>query len=104
LPQAIPHRVYQDDYYDGYLIPKDSTVILPRWAIHMSESRGYKDPEAYNPVTNQPIPINLTAYDEGMAHCSKPFSVVFKPRSQDHVDVIKREMSDALGFLKAWDD
>ncbi|KIX97095.1 uncharacterized protein Z520_07209 [Fonsecaea multimorphosa CBS 102226] len=167
LPQAIPHRVLQDDYYDGYLIPKDSTVILPSWALHMSESRGYKDPEAYNPdrfvgfnkfadvyagspdyehrdhygygagrricpgihlaertqwrltarllwafeidqqvdpVTKKPIPIDLKAYDEGMAHCPKPFSVVFKPRSKDHVDVIKREMSAALKFLKAWDD
>ena len=31
------------------LIPKDATVILPTWALHLSESQGYVDPEAYNP-------------------------------------------------------
>ena len=30
--------------------------------------------------------------------------VVFKPRSQAHIDVIRREMTQAKEFLKAWDD
>ncbi|RVX75798.1 hypothetical protein B0A52_00154 [Exophiala mesophila] len=49
LPLGVPHRVNQDDWYKGMLIPKDATVILPTWALHLSESQGYVDPEAYNP-------------------------------------------------------
>ncbi|KAK5451326.1 hypothetical protein LTS15_008090 [Exophiala xenobiotica] len=29
-----PHRVREDDYYEGMLIPKDSTIIVPVWALH----------------------------------------------------------------------
>jgi cytochrome P450 len=46
---GVPHRVNQDDWYEGMLIPKDSTVIIPIWGMHMSEATGYKDPEKYNP-------------------------------------------------------
>lgn len=49
LPFGVPHRVNQDDWYEGMLIPKDSTVILPTWGIHLSESMGYEKPEQYNP-------------------------------------------------------
>lgn len=149
------------------LIPKDATVILPAWAMHLSETQGYKDPEAYNPdrflhfpkladsyagspdfnnrdhygygagrricpgihlaertqwrltarllwafevqrkmdpKTNEPIPIDVTNYHEGIAHCPAEYSVVFKPRSQAHIEVIRREMDDANEFLKAWTD
>ena len=30
-PMDIPHRVAQDDIYKGYLIPKNSTVIINAW-------------------------------------------------------------------------
>ena len=30
-PMDIPHRVAQDDIYNGMLIPKDSTVIINAW-------------------------------------------------------------------------
>lgn len=46
---GVPHRVNQDDWYEGMLIPKDATVIIPIWGMHMSEMTGYKDPTRYNP-------------------------------------------------------
>lgn len=45
---ALPHRVRQDDEYEGMLIPKDSTVFIPTWAIHHMDSI-YEDPETFNP-------------------------------------------------------
>jgi len=49
LPLGVPHRVNQDDWYNGMLIPKDSTVLIPIWAMHFTEKFGYKNPDMYNP-------------------------------------------------------
>jgi hypothetical protein len=45
---ALPHRVRQDDYYKGMLIPKDSTVFIPTWAIHHTEEI-FEENERFNP-------------------------------------------------------
>ncbi|KDQ53720.1 hypothetical protein JAAARDRAFT_103521, partial [Jaapia argillacea MUCL 33604] len=47
-PLALPHRVTQDDEYEGYLIPKDATVIANVWALMHDESE-YPDPFVFNP-------------------------------------------------------
>jgi cytochrome P450 len=31
------------------LIPKDSMIFVPAWALHHSEHNGYEDPETFNP-------------------------------------------------------
>ena len=31
------------------LIPKDSTIVTPVWALHFTESEGFKDPFVYKP-------------------------------------------------------
>lgn len=46
---GIPRRVAEDDWYNGMLIPKDSTVFLPIWAVHHAEGQGYKDSYGFNP-------------------------------------------------------
>lgn len=38
----------EDDWYRGMLIPKDSIIIIPTWALHRDENV-YPDPETYNP-------------------------------------------------------
>ena len=43
---GIPHRCTEDNWYEGMLIPKDATIIIPAWAIHHTE---YVDPDTYNP-------------------------------------------------------
>ncbi|QRW15884.1 cytochrome P450 family protein [Rhizoctonia solani] len=48
LPIAIPHRLEQDDYYEGYFHPKDSTVICNIWAIHSNPGR-FDDPKVFRP-------------------------------------------------------
>ncbi|KAL4919676.1 cytochrome P450 [Aspergillus aurantiobrunneus] len=49
VPVVFPHRARQDNWYQNMLIPRDSLLLIPAWAIHHSESSGYKDPECYNP-------------------------------------------------------
>jgi cytochrome P450 len=37
-----------DDVYEGMLIPKDSTVFIPTWAIHHTEEL-FHDHDEFNP-------------------------------------------------------
>ncbi|KAJ6484798.1 cytochrome P450 [Mycena sanguinolenta] len=39
-PIGLPHRLMEDDYYDGYFIPKGSIIIANVWAMN-------RDPEVY---------------------------------------------------------
>ncbi|OQU97044.1 hypothetical protein CLAIMM_03047 [Cladophialophora immunda] len=48
-PVGIPHRVAEDDFYEGMLIPKDSTIFIPSWALHHAERYGYEDPYSFKP-------------------------------------------------------
>ncbi|KAK0657820.1 cytochrome P450 [Cercophora newfieldiana] len=45
---AVPHAVNQDDYYNGYLIPKNAGVVNNVWAIHMDPKR-HPDPRRFEP-------------------------------------------------------
>ena len=49
MATGIPRRVAEDDWYNGMLIPKDSTVFLPIWAVHHAEGQGYNDSYGFNP-------------------------------------------------------
>ncbi|KAI1617878.1 cytochrome P450 [Exophiala viscosa] len=48
-PVGIPHRVAEDDFYEGMLIPKNSTIFIPTWALHHAERYGYDDPYSFKP-------------------------------------------------------
>ncbi|KAL4803341.1 cytochrome P450 [Aspergillus unguis] len=43
-----PHVVTQDDEYNGYFIPAQSTLFANAWAIHMDKAE-YQNPEAFWP-------------------------------------------------------
>ncbi|CAJ2502503.1 Uu.00g098970.m01.CDS01 [Anthostomella pinea] len=45
---GIAHSVIKDDEYMGYKIPKDSTVVLNVWAIHMDPKR-HSNPSVFDP-------------------------------------------------------
>ena len=49
ISSGLPHKVKEDDHYEGMLIPKDATIFIPIWALNNSESQGFSDPETYNP-------------------------------------------------------
>ncbi|KAL2157119.1 hypothetical protein VTH06DRAFT_6407 [Thermothelomyces fergusii] len=44
---AVPHAVTQDDWYEGYLIPKNSGIINNVWAINMDPAR-HPEPRRFN--------------------------------------------------------
>lgn len=48
LPLGVPHRVAKDDWYEGMFIPKDSTVVIPAYAIHRSD-KFYDDLDEFKP-------------------------------------------------------
>jgi len=47
-PLGVPHAVSQDDYINGMLIPRGSTIILNIWGMHHDTNR-WEEPERYNP-------------------------------------------------------
>ncbi|OCL14884.1 cytochrome P450 [Glonium stellatum] len=49
ISSGLPHRNNKEDEYEGMLIPKDSTIFIPIWALQHSEHLGFKDPESFNP-------------------------------------------------------
>lgn len=48
LPMAVAHKLEQDDSYEGYFLPKGSTVICNTWAIH-NDSERFDDPSNFKP-------------------------------------------------------
>ncbi|KAJ7672132.1 cytochrome P450 [Mycena polygramma] len=47
-PLGVPHANTQDDIYEGYFIPRGTTVISNIWAMSRDESV-YPNPEEFNP-------------------------------------------------------
>ncbi|KAG8913312.1 hypothetical protein FRC01_004603 [Tulasnella sp. 417] len=48
VPVGVPHASTQDDIYDGYFIPKGTTVIANAWAITRNP-KYYSNPSAFDP-------------------------------------------------------
>jgi len=47
-PVGVPHRLMEDDEYNGYRIPANSMVIVNAWAM-LHDERMYPEPERFNP-------------------------------------------------------
>ncbi|KAH9039825.1 cytochrome P450 [Lactarius pseudohatsudake] len=48
MPLGVPHSPTDDDFYNGYFIPKGAVVIANGWAV-LHDPELYPDPEAFNP-------------------------------------------------------
>lgn len=48
VPTGIPHATTQDDYYNGYLIPKGS-VVVPVFSAMRHDSASFDSPEVFRP-------------------------------------------------------
>jgi len=44
---GIPHATTQDDYYEGYFIPKGTMLFANAWAIHRTNE--FAAPEVFDP-------------------------------------------------------
>ncbi|KAG9048573.1 hypothetical protein FS837_012514 [Tulasnella sp. UAMH 9824] len=56
-PVGVPHRLMEDDMYNGYLIPKGTTVFPCIWSMSRNP-KYYKDPTEFKPerfLTGEPI-------------------------------------------------
>ncbi|RAQ99876.1 cytochrome p450 [Stemphylium lycopersici] len=83
VPTGIPHYLIQDDEYNGYHIPKGSTIHPLEWAISRDPEM-YPDPEAFNPLrwikpdyptyqeplSQYPTIINSTQFGYGRRVCT----------------------------------
>ncbi|KAJ0420292.1 cytochrome P450 [Aspergillus carlsbadensis] len=72
---GAPHATSQDDWYDGYFIPKGSMVVLSWWAIHFDQAH-WAAPHEFNPLRYMQEPYTSMSTAEAMntAH----------PDSRDH--------------------
>ncbi|PFH47463.1 hypothetical protein AMATHDRAFT_67716 [Amanita thiersii Skay4041] len=52
---ALPHRASEEDVYNGYLIPKDTTIVANVWAI-MHDETLYPDPFLFLPERHMGLP------------------------------------------------
>ncbi|KAA1093923.1 hypothetical protein PGT21_002897 [Puccinia graminis f. sp. tritici] len=48
IPGGLAHMSTEDDEYEGYFIPKGTTIVANHWAIHLDEET-YKDPSKFIP-------------------------------------------------------
>ncbi|KAI4703355.1 hypothetical protein J4E81_002233 [Alternaria sp. BMP 2799] len=83
VPTGIPHYLIQDDEYNGYHIPKGSTIHPLEWAISRDPDL-YPDPETFNPLrwikpeyptyqeplSQYPTIINSTQFGYGRRTCT----------------------------------
>ncbi|KAK4944644.1 hypothetical protein LTR10_016078 [Elasticomyces elasticus] len=58
---GMPHATSEDDWYEGYFIPKGSVIMLNWWAIHMDESL-HEDARAFNPSRYLESPLPAADY------------------------------------------
>ncbi|CAH7688066.1 cytochrome P450 [Phakopsora pachyrhizi] len=48
IPGGLAHMTTEDDTYEGYYIPKGTSVVANHWSIHLDEET-YEDPEQFKP-------------------------------------------------------
>jgi len=62
ISQAMPHKLVEDDFYNGYLIPGGSTVLGNVWAI-LHNPDVFPDPERFLPEHFLPEELGGTLPD-----------------------------------------
>ncbi|KAH8817493.1 cytochrome P450 [Xylogone sp. PMI_703] len=63
VPMAFPHY----DWYEGYKIPKGSTILINAWGVHQDEKR-FPNPDVFNPDNYK----GATALASELAQSSNP--------------------------------
>jgi cytochrome P450 len=74
-----------------------------QWRMLARVLWAFRIEHAVDKKTGEKIEIDPEAYEEKLITGPKPFQVKFTPRSQQHVDVIKRELDAVSGLLKKWE-
>ncbi|KAF9235569.1 cytochrome P450 [Melanogaster broomeanus] len=119
-PLSVPHASLNDDVYNGYLIPKDATILANLWSMGHNESK-FPNPHEFNPDrfinddgTLKPVDIRNIVFGFGRRICvgrhfadvslwsvmSKVLSVykLSKPRDANGKEVrVEARFSNGLG-------
>ncbi|PPQ74460.1 hypothetical protein CVT24_000033 [Panaeolus cyanescens] len=74
VPMSLPHATSEDDWYNGYFIPKGTIILGNIWAMNHDEER-YPDPMAFKPERflnekGQVIDDRIMAYGFGRRICA----------------------------------
>ncbi|KAF9261907.1 cytochrome P450 [Marasmius fiardii PR-910] len=75
LPLGVPHAAVDDDIYEGYLIPRGSTIVPNAWAVLHDESLYGPDVMSFNPdrfmreSKDLPLDPELIAFGFGRRIC-----------------------------------
>jgi cytochrome P450 len=48
LFSGVPHKVTEDDEYNGFFIPKNTSIILNQWSM-LHDPNVYPDPDRFIP-------------------------------------------------------
>ncbi len=56
-----------------------------------------------DPATGEKIIPDPEDYMEGIGHKPRPYKVIFKPRSQRHIEIIRRDVQDSLKVMKQFE-
>ncbi|KAK5650171.1 hypothetical protein RI129_001200 [Pyrocoelia pectoralis] len=95
---AAPHKALKDSYFNGYLIPKDTTLLVNAHSIFLDENSGWVNPEIFNPdrfLNNGmvQIPDHFIAFGLGKhrSNTSQYAHYVFNTLDQDHSGLISFE-------------
>ncbi|KDQ57645.1 hypothetical protein JAAARDRAFT_35334 [Jaapia argillacea MUCL 33604] len=72
IPLGLPHRLTEDDWYEGYFLPKGTLCIANVWAINRDEDVYGPDAHLFNPDRHldehgQLAPAVANTQDEGHA-------------------------------------
>lgn len=69
FPLAIPHATTQDDQYQGYTIPKGTTVFMNVWAVNHDPDE-YDEPDTFRPERFLEHPLGIKTVGRGDAELS----------------------------------
>ncbi|KDR69688.1 hypothetical protein GALMADRAFT_215050 [Galerina marginata CBS 339.88] len=80
ISHGVPHRVTEDDEYNGYFIPKGTTIVANAWFASramLHDPEIYPEPETFNPDrfltgegrSPQPDPRSCGAFGFGRRRC-----------------------------------
>lgn len=73
-----------------------------QWRIAAKLLWAFEISQATDPVTKEPVPIDTHAYSPGIAQFPDPFVVEIKPRSEQHIQKIREEKTNALEFMERY--
>jgi hypothetical protein len=73
------------------------------WRIAAKLLWAYEFSEPVDPVTGKTVPLDTHAYNAGILQAPLPFNVQIKPRSEQHIATIRKDLISSLDFLKSWD-